>query len=56
MTRTFIWLGLFVGSSIGGAIPMLWGDDMLSPASLGLSLVGAVAGIFAGFRLARGLG
>jgi hypothetical protein len=56
MTKTFIWIGLFVGSSIGGALPMLWGDDMLSPAGLGLSVAGAVAGIFAGYRFAQAVG
>lgn len=56
MTKTFIWLGLFVGSSIGGAIPMLWGDDMISAAGFGLSFVGGVLGIFAGYKLGQGVG
>lgn len=56
MTKTFIWIGLFVGSSVGGALPLLWGDDMLSLAGLGLSVVGAIAGIFAGYRLSQAIG
>ena len=51
--RTFIWLGLFVGSMAGGAIPLLWGDDILSLAGLGLSTVGAIAGIFGGYWLSK---
>ena len=55
MTKTFIWIGLFVGSSIGGALPLLWGDDMLSLAGVGLSVVGAIVGIFGGYRLGRAM-
>lgn len=51
-----MWIGLFVGSSVGSAIPLLWGDDLLALASLGLSMVGAIVGIFAGFRLGQALG
>ena len=25
-----IWIGIFVGSTIGGLIPEIWGGDMLS--------------------------
>lgn len=56
MTKTFIWIGLFVGSSIGSALPLLWGDDMFSAAGLGLSFIGAIAGIFGGYRLAQSVG
>jgi hypothetical protein len=56
MTKTFIWLGLFVGSTIGGLVPTLWGGDMFSLAGIGLSMLGAIAGIFAGYRLAQSMG
>lgn len=56
MTKTFIWLGLFIGSSIGGAIPMIWGESMLSVAGMLLSVVGAIAGIFAGWKLGQMVG
>lgn len=56
MTKFFIWTGLFVGSTVFGLIPMLWGDDMLSVAGLLLSMVGGVAGIFGGWKLAQAIG
>ena len=56
MRRTFIWLGLFVGSTLGGLVPMLWGDDMLSVAGILLSMVGGIAGIFAGWKVAQAIG
>ena len=46
-----IWLGLFVGSTLGGLVPSLWGDDMLSVSSVLLSGVGGVVGIVLGYRL-----
>ena len=52
----FIWLGLAVGSTVGGFIPLLWGGDALSVAGLLLSMVGAVAGIFGGYKLGQMVG
>lgn len=46
-----IWLGMFVGSTIGGYAPILLGADMLSPWSLIGSMVGGIAGIVAGYKL-----
>jgi hypothetical protein len=56
VTKFFIWTGLFVGSTVAGLIPMLWGDDMLSVAGLLLSMVGGVLGIFGGWKLAQAIG
>jgi hypothetical protein len=56
MTKAFIWIGLLIGSTVGGLIPTLWGDDLLSLAGLGLSTVGAIAGILGGYRLAQSIG
>ncbi|HEY8073817.1 MAG TPA: hypothetical protein VIF62_06905 [Labilithrix sp.] len=56
MTKTFIWLGLLVGSTVGGFVPMLWGGDLLSAAGILLSAVGGIAGIFAGYKLAQSVG
>lgn len=46
-----IWLGLFVGSGVGGYIPALWGADMFSISSVIGSALGGIAGIWLGFRL-----
>ena len=52
-TKSLIWIGVFVGGSVGGAIPLLWGADMLSLSSIFLSMVGGLAGIWAGFKLGQ---
>lgn len=56
MTKTFIWLGLIIGSTVGGFIPTLWGGDMLSGAGFGLSTVGALLGVLGGYKLGNFLG
>lgn len=53
MTKTFIWLGIFGGSTLGGFVPMLWGDDMFSMAGMIGSFVGAIAGLFGGYKLSK---
>jgi hypothetical protein len=45
-SRGSIWLWIFIGSTVGGVIPALWGDDLLSYASLLLSGAGAFAGLW----------
>jgi uncharacterized membrane protein YoaK (UPF0700 family) len=51
METKLIWLGMFVGSTIGGFVPMLWGDGALSLSSVFFSAVGGVLGIWLGYRL-----
>jgi uncharacterized membrane protein YeaQ/YmgE (transglycosylase-associated protein family) len=46
--RFRIWLGILIGSTIGGFIPELWGAGLLSYSSVLLSTVGALAGIWFG--------
>jgi len=48
--RSAIWIGIFVGSTIGGFIPELWGGDMLSYSGVLLSAVGAFVGLWLGLR------
>ena len=50
-TKTLIWIGMIVGSAIGGYLPLLWGGDLLSFSSLILSTLGGIAGIWLGYRL-----
>jgi len=46
-----IWIGLFVGSAVGGYVPALWGAGMLSFSSVIGSAIGGGAGIWLGYRL-----
>jgi hypothetical protein len=48
-----IWAGLFVGSTLGGMVPSLWGADIFSMSSLLFSTLGAFAGIYVGFKLSQ---
>jgi hypothetical protein len=51
--KQLIWIGLFVGSTIGGLIPALWGAGALSLSSIFLSGVGAVLGIYGAYKLSE---
>ena len=51
MNRKIIWLGLFVGSIIGGLIPGLWGAGMFSFSGLIFSALGGFVGIWLGFTM-----
>ena len=52
-SKKLIWLGVFVGSTIGGFIPMLWGADAFSFSSILFSSLGAIFGIYLGFKLSQ---
>ncbi len=49
--KSWVWFGLTVGSLVGGYAPLLWGGDTLSFTSIGLSAVGGLVGIWAGFKI-----
>jgi uncharacterized membrane protein YeaQ/YmgE (transglycosylase-associated protein family) len=42
---------MFVGSSLGGYIPTLWGANMFSLSAIFLSAIGGFLGIWIGYRL-----
>jgi hypothetical protein len=50
---SYIWISIFIGSTIGGLIPEIWGGDMLSYSGVLLSGVGAVAGLWLGSRASK---
>ena len=52
-TPRAIWVGIFIGSTIGGAIPQLWGANIFSFSSVILGAVGAFAGLYVGFKLSQ---
>lgn len=47
--KQLIWIGMIVGSTIGGFIPSLWGGGMFS-AVIG-STIGGLLGIFGALKL-----
>ncbi len=53
MTKKVIWGGLFLGSTVGGYLPSLWGGSMLSLSGILLSFIGGIFGIWLGYRLGR---
>lgn len=53
-SKGLIWMGMFVGSFIGGVIPAIWDGGLM--AYTFWSTVGGIAGIWAGFKLAKATG
>jgi uncharacterized membrane protein YeaQ/YmgE (transglycosylase-associated protein family) len=51
--KSLVWIGVFVGSAIGGWIPSFWGVGGLSFSSIIGSTIGGLAGIWAGFKLSQ---
>lgn len=49
--KTLIWWGLFIGSTIGGFVPSLWGASVFALSSVFLSALGGILGIWLGYRL-----
>ncbi|MDB5254416.1 MAG: hypothetical protein JWL80_482 [Parcubacteria group bacterium] len=45
--------GLVVGSTVGGFIPNLWGAGSFSFSSIFLSAIGAIVGIYIGYKVTR---
>ncbi len=50
--RPLIWIGVFIGSTIGGLVPELWGAGFLSFSSAIFSMLGGIIGIFVGYKIA----
>jgi len=52
-SKKLIYLGMLVGSAIGGFVPSLWGDSYLSFSSIVFTAIGGFLGIWLGYRLSR---
>ncbi|MDD5032859.1 MAG: hypothetical protein PHC85_01965 [Candidatus Pacebacteria bacterium] len=52
-SRSSIWIGLFLGSIVGSYIPALWGAGIFSFSSIIFSGIGAILGIWVGFKLGQ---
>lgn len=53
-SKTLIWGGMFLGSTLGSFVPLLWNGDFMTVSLWGA--IGGLAGIWAGFKLAKGSG
>ena len=51
MRKQLIWLGMGVGSFVGGYIPSLWGADYFSLWGVVFTAIGGFVGIWLGFKL-----
>jgi hypothetical protein len=51
--KTLIWIGAFVGSTLGGMVPKLWHASFFSLSSILLSTVGGIVGIWAGWNVGQ---
>ena len=49
----FIWLGLFVGSTLGSYVPILWDESLFSLSSILCATVGGLFGILAGYKISQ---
>jgi hypothetical protein len=52
-SKSLVWLGLFIGSTVGSFVPLLWGSDLFSFSSIILSGLGGIAGIYIFFKLSQ---
>ncbi|MBC7972511.1 MAG: hypothetical protein H7Z11_20695 [Verrucomicrobia bacterium] len=56
MNKLLIGIGMFVGSTIGSYVPVLWGCSMLSFISILFSFIGGIVGIWLGYQVSKYLG
>ncbi|MDR3559641.1 MAG: hypothetical protein P4L62_02430 [Candidatus Pacebacteria bacterium] len=54
--KTLIFIFMFIGSSAGSYVPVLWGADLFSMSSVFWGAVGGFVGIWAGWKMAQILG
>ena len=54
-TKKLIWIGMFIGSTVAGFIPSLWGSAFLSITGLVFSGAGAFLGIWAGYKVGNAI-
>jgi hypothetical protein len=55
MTRKLTWVGLFIGSTLGNMVPLLWGGSAISMSGFLFSTIGGIAGIWVGYRFGQSL-
>ncbi len=53
MDTKLIWMGMFVGSLLGGYVPLIWGGDAFSLAGVLWGGIGAFIGVWLGWKISR---
>lgn len=54
--KSCVWGGMFVGSTVGSFVPLLWGADLISFSSILVSSLGAAVGVWGGYMAGKYLG
>lgn len=49
--KQLVWIGVFIGSALGGFVPSLWGASALSFSSVFGTFIGGVLGIWVAFKI-----
>ncbi len=49
-----VWLGMIVGSMLGGFVPLLWGGSAFSFAGIIWNAIGGFVGIYVGYKFSNG--
>ena len=52
--KKMVWWGMMIGSTVGGALPYLWGGGIVSYLVWGA--IGGIGGIWLAFKLAKATG
>lgn len=52
-TKLFVFIGMTLGSIIGGFIPNLWGAGALSMSGIIWSGIGAMFGVWGGYKVSK---
>jgi hypothetical protein len=52
-SKSAIWIGMFIDSTLGGFIPELWGAGFLSFSFILSTAVFGILGIYLGFRMSN---
>ena len=51
--KSIVWIAVFVGSTIGGLLPSLWGAGFLSFSSVIFTALGGFLGIWLAYKITR---
>lgn len=51
--KVLVYLGMIIGSVIGGYVPLLFGAGLISYSSILFSGIGSIIGIWVGYKLSN---